>query len=140
MVPARVSKSRSRYPLRRLVRSGLATPYSAPQTASASAESNVLMNEPSSSRNRSGLAWARCSSSIRAGSILGLTVIVVSFFESVFADHSKDHPVAVAYFDDTLTSDPYTTLLDSTRVTVRGPVTGGTSGCIRGYRAVTLSD
>jgi len=44
-----------------------------------------------------------------------LTVIVVSFFESVFADHSKDHPVAVAYLDDTLTSDPYTTLLDSTQ-------------------------
>jgi hypothetical protein len=32
-----------------------------------------------------------------------VTVIVVSFFESVFADHSKDHPVAVAYFSDTLT-------------------------------------
>jgi transposase-like protein len=46
-----------------------------------------------------------------------LTVIVVSFFESVFADHSKDHPVAVAYFSsDTHTSDPYTTLLDSTRI------------------------
>jgi len=43
-----------------------------------------------------------------------LTVIAVSFFESVFADHSKDHPVAVAYFDDTLTGKPYTTLLDST--------------------------
>jgi len=27
----------------------------------------------------------------------------VSFFESVFADHSKDHAVAVASFDDTLT-------------------------------------
>jgi hypothetical protein len=26
---------------------------------------------------------------------MGVTVIVVSFFESVFADHSKDHPVAV---------------------------------------------
>jgi hypothetical protein len=40
---------------------------------------------------------------------------VVSFFESVFADHSKDHPVAVTYFSsDTHTSDPYTTLLDST--------------------------
>jgi hypothetical protein len=33
----------------------------------------------------------------RAGSILGVTVIVVSFFESVFADHSKDHPMAVAH-------------------------------------------
>jgi hypothetical protein len=43
-----------------------------------------------------------------------LTVIVVSFFESVFADHSKDHAVAVAYLGDTLTSDPYTTLADST--------------------------
>jgi len=33
-----------------------------------------------------------------------LTVIVVSFFESVFADHSKDHPMAVAYLSsDTLT-------------------------------------
>jgi hypothetical protein len=30
-----------------------------------------------------------------------LTVIVVSFFESVFADHSKDHPMAVAYFSAT---------------------------------------
>jgi hypothetical protein len=51
---------------------------------------------------------------MRAGSILGLTVIVVSFFESVFADHSKEHPVAVAYFGDRLTGEPYTTLPDST--------------------------
>jgi len=40
---------------------------------------------------------------------------VVSFFESVFADHSKDHPMAVAQLrSDTLTRDPYTTLLDAT--------------------------
>jgi len=43
-----------------------------------------------------------------------LTVIVVSFFESVLRDHSKDHAMAVVYFDDTLTAEPYTTLLDST--------------------------
>jgi len=43
-----------------------------------------------------------------------LTVIVVSFFELVLRDHSKDHAVAVVYFDDTLTAEPYTTLLDST--------------------------
>src|SRR3954453_23498606 len=61
------------------------------------------MKVPSSSRSRSGLALASCSSSRRAGSILGVTVIVVSFFESVFADHSKDHAVAVAYAGDTLT-------------------------------------
>jgi len=45
-----------------------------------------------------------------------LTVIVVSFFESVVRDHSKDHAVAVVYFNDTLTAEPYTTLLDSTLV------------------------
>ncbi len=56
-----------------------------------------LSEVESSSRSRSGLAWARCSSSIRAGSILGVSVIVVSFFESAFADHSKDHPMAVTY-------------------------------------------
>src|SRR4051794_8699353 len=61
------------------------------------------MKVPSSSRSRSGLAWASCSSSIRAGSILGLTVIVVSFFELVLADHSKDHAVAVTYAGDTHT-------------------------------------
>src|SRR3954452_23188722 len=61
------------------------------------------MKVPSSSRSRSGLAWASCSSSRRAGSILGVTVIVVSFFELVLADHSKDHAVAVAYAGDTLT-------------------------------------
>src|SRR5918995_1298944 len=62
------------------------------------------MNVVNSSRSRSGLAWASCSSSRRAGSILGVTVIVVSFFESVFADHSKDHPMAVAHVgSDTLT-------------------------------------
>ena len=44
----------------------------------------------------------------------GLTVIAVSFFESVMRDNSKDHAVAVVYFNDTLTAEPYTTLLDST--------------------------
>jgi hypothetical protein len=43
-----------------------------------------------------------------------VTVIVVSFFESVVRDHSKDHAVTVVYIDDTLTGEPYTTLLDST--------------------------
>ena len=53
------------------------------------AESSVLMNEPSSSRSRSGLAWARCSSSIRAGSILGSTVIVVSLLRSRFSQITR---------------------------------------------------
>src|SRR3954468_1054445 len=79
------------------------------------------MKVPSRSRSRSGLAWASCSSSIRAGSILGLTVIVVSFFELVLRDHSKDHAVAVVYLNDTLTAEPYTTLLDSTLSRQVGP-------------------
>ena len=85
------------------------------------------MKVPSSSRSRSGLAWASCSSSIRAGSILGLTVIVVSFFESVLRDHSKDHAVAVVYFNDTLTAEPYTTLLDST-LRLRGDIRPSADG------------
>jgi hypothetical protein len=44
-----------------------------------------------------------------------LTVIVASFFESVVGDHSKDHAVAVVYFNDSHAAEPYTTLRDSTR-------------------------
>jgi hypothetical protein len=86
------------------------------------------MKVPSSSRSRSGLAWASCSSSIRAGSILGLTVIVVSFFELVLADHSKDHAVAVAYSGDTLTGSRTPlcwTSLPRAGVTMRVPPTIG---------------
>ena len=58
---------------------------------------------------------------------------MVSFFESVVEDHSKDHLVAVAHvYSDTLTRDPYTTLLDSTGVRpIRWRVLGGSSetGC-----------
>jgi hypothetical protein len=76
----------------------------APHTASASADISVLMNVVSSSRSRSGDAWASCSSTKRAGSILDVTVIAVSLFESVVRDHSKDHPMAVAHSrSDTLT-------------------------------------
>src|SRR5215203_3196587 len=53
-------------------------PYSAPQTASASADINVLMNVVSICRSRSGLAWASCSDRKRAGSIL-LGAVIASF-------------------------------------------------------------
>ena len=45
-----------------------------------------------------------------------MTVIVVSLIELVLREHSKDHAVAVVYFNDTLTAGPYATLLDSTQV------------------------
>jgi len=49
----------------------------------------------------------------------------VSFFESVFADHSKDHPVAVLHVGGRLTAvSSYTTLVDSTRV-INVPRLGG---------------
>jgi len=63
----------------------------------------VLMNTVSSSRSRSGLAWASCSSIRRAGSILVVTVIVVLHSRVLWKVHSKDSPVAVAYVSDTLT-------------------------------------
>src|ERR1019366_10067585 len=61
-----------------------------------------------------GLAWARCSSRKRAGSILGATVIVVVPFEMDLAVLSKDHAVTVASCGDTLTEIRYTTLKDAT--------------------------
>lgn len=73
------------------------------------------MNVVIMSRSRSGLAWARCSSRKRAGSILGATVIVVVPFEMDLAVLSKDHAVTVAVCGDTLTRIRYTTLLDATR-------------------------
>src|SRR5664279_5450705 len=66
------------------------------------------------SHSRSGLAWARCSSRKRAGSILGATVIVVVPFEMDLAVLSKDHAVTVASCGDTLTEIRYTTLKDAT--------------------------
>ena len=95
-VPVRVSNFRARYPLRRFVPSGQVVPYAAPQTAPVSALIRVLMNTVSSSRSKSGLASASCTSMTRAGPIRVVTVIVVSFFESVVRAHSKDHAMAVA--------------------------------------------
>ena len=52
---------------------------------------------------------------------MGVTVIAVSFFESVVRDHSKDHAVTVVSSAPTHRL-PYTTLLDSTRVVARHTV------------------
>src|SRR6185437_13061063 len=114
-VPTRVSSSRARYPLRRFTRSWLRTPYSAPHTLSACADSSAFTNVVNSSRSRSGLASASSSFKNRAGSILGPTVIVMLHSRVLWKVHSKDHPVAVTYINnDTATDCSYTTLLDST--------------------------
>ena len=75
MVPARVSHSRRRYPLRVLVRSSLRAPYSAPHTASASAPINACTNVPIICRSRSGDACPSCSDNQPDRSILGGAVI-----------------------------------------------------------------
>jgi hypothetical protein len=47
--------------------------------------------------------------------IMGVTVIVLSFVESVITEHSKDHPKAVAYVgSDAVNRDPYTPRLHVT--------------------------
>src|SRR5450756_107095 len=74
------------------------------------------------SHSRSGLAWARCSSRKRAGSILGATVIVVVPFEMDLAVLSKDHAVTVTSCGDTLTEIRYTTLKDATTRLLQPPV------------------
>jgi hypothetical protein len=104
-------------------------PYAAPHTASASADISVLTKVVNSSRNRSGEAWASCSSIRRAGSIIGETVIVGSFFESVVRDHSKDHAVTVTHVTATRPPpNPYTTRMDSTSgATPRIPAFAGTT-------------
>ena len=75
------------------------------------------MNVASISRIRSGQACASCSCKKTLGSILGPAVIVVSFFEAVVRDHSKDHSGDRAYVSRTRSppGSSYTTLVDSTR-------------------------
>src|SRR5215213_4512819 len=91
-------------------------PYSAPQTASASAESSVLMKVPSSSRSRSGLAWASCSSSRRAGSILDVTVIVGVLLRVGCERSLEGSPGGRRLLRQRHAHrDPYTTLPDVTR-------------------------
>ena len=67
-VPTRVSRSRCRYPLRWADRVGVGLPHSAPTTASASAESRVLIMVCSKWRIMSGDASDRASLSRPAGS------------------------------------------------------------------------
>src|SRR5919205_1014791 len=78
MVPARVSHSRGRYPLRWLVRSSLRCPYGAPQIASASADISASANVFTIARSRSGLADSSCSRRKPAGSTL-LGAVIASF-------------------------------------------------------------
>src|SRR3954463_5860015 len=98
-----------------LVRSAERAPYSAPQTASASADISVLMNVVSICRSRSGLAWASCSCRKWAGSILLGAVIASNSWGC--GRYPEDHAVAASTWKARWSPGPsHTTLVDATRV------------------------
>ena len=66
-VPARVSHSRRRYPLREFTRSGVTSPYPALQRTSTSASIIRWANSQIIARSTSGLADARVSSNCAPG-------------------------------------------------------------------------
>src|SRR5690242_14467957 len=123
-VPALVSHSRGRYPLRWLTRSSLTWPYSALQRASASADMSASANVLTIARSRSGLAAARLSSARACrGRLSGAVIVLISFG----LRHLEDQPVAVrlcgphpnAGANPRIRSNPYTTSLDATHTTVQ---------------------
>src|SRR3954454_15846268 len=132
-VPARVSHSRGRYPLRWLTRSSLTCPYSALQRASASADMSASANVLTIARSRSGLAAARLSSARECRGTLSGAVIVLSPSR---LRHFEDQPVAVhlcghhpdAGANPRIRSNPYTTSLDATVRPARTRLRGGTGG------------
>jgi len=97
------------------------------------------MQVESMSRNRSGLAWARCSSRKRAGSIRGVAVVVVVAFEMDLRLLSNDHAGTVAAYDDMLTEIQDTTVKNTTvarRPAASGPskLVGGSDGSVKAAR------
>src|SRR5919199_3168135 len=100
-----------------LTRSAERAPYSAPQTASASADISVLMKVVSIWRSRSGLAWASCSCRKAVGSILLGAVIASNSWGC--GRSPEDHAVAASTFGAHHSPGPsYTTLADTTFVVV----------------------
>ena len=93
-----------------------ASPYAAPQTASASADISALMNVVSIERSRSGDADSSWSCRKRAGSILLGAVIVDVSFRSTVRGLPKDHAVAALHVCATPINRAgrYTTLPDAT--------------------------
>src|SRR6266571_3215932 len=100
MVPARVSHSRRRYPLREFTRSGVTSPYPALHRASTSASIIRCANPLIISRSRSGLADARVSSN-RAPGTGTMSRAAISFLLRFGLSTSKDHEVAVSRHADT---------------------------------------
>src|SRR5690606_12001866 len=85
------------------MRPGVERPYSAPTTASASADSRALITVRSSDRMRSGLASARASPSMPPGSTMWGAVIVMTPFEGAVRgslEGSRDGRVYVYNHDE----------------------------------------
>ena len=79
MVPTRVSQRRDRYPLRRLVRSGLTTRYEAPHTRSASAPISPSAKLRTISRSRSLPPVSSClRNHTNASMLLSITAFLLT--------------------------------------------------------------
>src|SRR4051794_9531577 len=114
-----------------LVRSTERVPYSAPQTASASADMSVLMKVVSICRSRSGLAWASCSDRKWAGSIL-LGAVIAFFSWRAVRGFPEDHAVAAFTCRARWSPGPsHTTLVDATRATALASAVTARGDCIR---------
>ena len=99
IVPARVSHSRGRYPLREFTRCGLTSPYPAPHATSTSASIIFCAKLRIISRSRSGdAACSVCSNDSPSAGTIVPTATSLSF---VFQITSKDRGVAVSCHGDT---------------------------------------
>ena len=115
MVPARVSRSRCRYPLRRVdpVRAAGAVLGAAHAVGLRGQQRVDERAEQLAHQIRAGLGQLLVQEQLRVDT--GFAVIVVSFFESVVRDHSKDHSGDRTYISRTRSpGSSYTNAMDST--------------------------
>lgn len=113
-MPARVSNSRCRQPLRPLIPVLPHRAVGGTTHGLGPSRHQRVHEDPRNPRSKSRLARANCSSTRRTRSTLDGTAIIVSLYESVVRDHSKDHaPTAIAPTRHAH-REPYTTLPDAT--------------------------
>src|SRR5215472_18636073 len=89
-VPARVSHSRARYPLREFTRSGLTSPYPAPHATSTSASNIRWANARNISRTMSGACDVRvCSNESPGTGTMSPTATSLSFVSLIHFEGSR---------------------------------------------------
>src|SRR5689334_5324246 len=138
IVPARVSHSRRRYPLREFTRSGLTSPYPAPHRISTSASIIRWANSRTISRSTSGLADASvCSNESPGTGTMSPAATLLSFVASETT--SKDREVAASHHGDTPYSGNSVTLAPVTPYTTSVDVNGARHRNRRTVRQISTS-